>query len=937
MEGVLPHVERVFYDQPGRTPSESWWSRYINRLDGLTDTARAALEADSRYILHRGVLAVDATDPRSWPPSRVRTGLVLGSVQSGKTSSMLGVSALAIDHGIDIIVVLAGTRLSLWRQTYERLSEQLDCGEDTAEKVRRRLLCPTAGVALSDDSFDLRTTYRLPPASVRQKLSQRKPLLLVAMKQTNHLHALAASLRASVFPAIRDLDRPVQMLVLDDEADDGSVLDTVVESSQDPVFGNLKQVPRAIANLWDPAVAPPSNLFTTYVGYTATPQANLLQVDHNPLAPRDFLVSLRTPLDIGHMIDKSSPENIDAPRGSTYPEPAGLQSFYTGGEVFYGRGERARLCVDATGTPTDVHNAVRAFLVAGAIRLFRSGKMGPSTARRVQFDSREEVAFHVAAPTAMLYHPSATIDSHFQAAEDVLIWAGVPNRPAARGLLETGEAMLPVTLAESLDHEPQSWRIWLDNYISSAREIETEFSLITERTFPDWGVIKKLLAEEIIPGTRVAVVNSDPAADDRPHYEPTFDEMSRKWRSARDLSTIFISGNVMARGLTLEGLTTSLFERVSTSPVADTQMQMQRWFGYRGSYIELCRVFAPPGQLRLFKSYHDVDEALRVAITERMTGKAPEPAVLQGHDFSATAKIANSRNSPLSPGPQPFVRTINGGSKPDPNVEIVAGLFATTSTEVSVGGTTRGQILDTPLVLSETADLLDSLRYDDYQPSRNSNVGLQWAQVEARVSALQPLETPSLYRPPLTDASDAMVRRQCPYSIAAYLRLWEACLTRPVRGLFITGQPGTPWSMADLEQKRAQQPRFWVGIRFGSGHRVKSGPLANLPFSVIPTTKAVSGGELTTTWGANDPSAGAAGYRGDAYFDYYHRHESLPTFLSDSSWRPPGSDGLILFYVNQNPENSHPAVAVGICIPSGGPEQFAATRSVLPSLGVASP
>jgi hypothetical protein len=41
----------------------------------------------------------------------------MGSVQSGKTASMLGVSALAIDNGIDIIVVLAGTRLSLWRQT----------------------------------------------------------------------------------------------------------------------------------------------------------------------------------------------------------------------------------------------------------------------------------------------------------------------------------------------------------------------------------------------------------------------------------------------------------------------------------------------------------------------------------------------------------------------------------------------------------------------------------------------------------------------------------------------------------------------------------------------------------------------------------------------------------------------------------------------------
>ena len=101
----------------------------------------------------------------------------------------------------------------------------------------------------------------------------------------------------------------------------------------------------------------------------------------------------------------------------------------------------------------------------------------------------------------------------------------------------------------------------------------------------------------------------------------------------RDRCTIFVSGNVMARGLTLEGMTTALFQRSSNAPLADTQMQMQRWFGYRGSYIELCRVFASADQLALFSAYHDIDEAIRSAIIERMTGGAPEPAVLQGTDF----------------------------------------------------------------------------------------------------------------------------------------------------------------------------------------------------------------------------------------------------------------------------------------------------------------
>ena len=130
MPGLSPLVEHVYFNPPVPQEADSWWARYKAQLTGLTNTARAAVEADSRYILQRGILAADTAKPDEWSFRRSRTGLVMGSVQSGKTASMLGVSALSIDHGIDVIVVLAGTRLSLWRQTYERLVQQLDSGEE---------------------------------------------------------------------------------------------------------------------------------------------------------------------------------------------------------------------------------------------------------------------------------------------------------------------------------------------------------------------------------------------------------------------------------------------------------------------------------------------------------------------------------------------------------------------------------------------------------------------------------------------------------------------------------------------------------------------------------------------------------------------------------------------------------------------------------------
>lgn len=926
MSGHSQLVEHVYFNRPSPQETDSWWERYKAQLVDLTDTARASVEADSRYILQRGILAADTSKPEEWSFRRSRTGLVMGSVQSGKTASMLGVSALAIDNGLDIIVVLAGTRLSLWRQTYERLVQQLDSGEENAQKIKRRLLCPKRGIVLSEQTHPLKTIYRLPSAEVRTRLSQGRPLIIVAMKQTDHLHALGASLRDNVFKAVNELGRPVCMLVLDDEADDGSILDANVEASQDPIYGNLKQIPRAIANLWDPPQGSPDNLFSTYIAYTATPQANLLQEDHNPLAPRDFLITLRTPLDVGHPVDTANPGNLNAPRSSTYPEAAGIRSFYTGGEVFYRRAEAAQLCVPSTNFPQqDLADAVRAFLVAGAIRLHRSQRLGPASARAQQFDTKDEALASVASPHSMLYHPSAEIQHHFRGAEDVLMWAGIPDRSTARNMIDGGDATLPEALVDQLLADPAPWAQWLEKYRASAKIIEDEFDVLPPARFPDWQTVERLLISEVIPGTRIAVVNSDPNADDRPAYAPNKDKDTGKWNAARDLCTIFVSGNVMARGLTLEGMTTALFQRSSTNPRADTQMQMQRWFGYRGSYIELCRVFSASDQLSLFSAYHDVDEAVRSAITERMMGDAPKPTVLQGLNFEATGKIAGLSNLPLSPGARPFITVVNDSRQADPNADIVAGLFAQPSSDLTVADVLRGRILDIPLGLTEAAELLDRLTFADYRPGSEGFHADFWRGIEARAHSVAPLADSRFYRPPVHGPGDKP-RRACPYAIAAYLRLWSASLARSITGLFVTGQPGALWSYADLRAKNAEQPRFWIGIRYGDGAAISEGSLGKLPFKIRATTKRVTEGELKTTWGASDPNASPSQYRGDVYFDYYHRSAEVPSHNS-TRWRPNGSDGQILFYVNQLSSDEHPTVVVGVCLPAGGPEQFSATRA----------
>src|SRR5262245_24222479 len=113
---MTEHVTRHPPEQDAAAP-DTWWSRYGQSLEAssISATSRHVIEADCRYVATNGVLDVGEPGAERWPAGRVRRGVVMGAVQSGKTASMLGVTALALDAGVDMVVILAGTRVALWR------------------------------------------------------------------------------------------------------------------------------------------------------------------------------------------------------------------------------------------------------------------------------------------------------------------------------------------------------------------------------------------------------------------------------------------------------------------------------------------------------------------------------------------------------------------------------------------------------------------------------------------------------------------------------------------------------------------------------------------------------------------------------------------------------------------------------------------------------
>lgn len=922
-----------------------WWPRYFSTLakNGFGEEARHVIGADADYILKRGILG---GDPIPEDPV-VRTGLVMGAVQSGKTASMLAVIAKALDAGIQIIVVLAGTQVSLWKQTYDRILRELDplsIGDDAGDRVGLFRPRPEGTGSNGARRFDLKDLYRIEGAAVRKCLRQSQSLVFVTMKEGNHLVALQRVLHDAVYPHLDAVPgKRARILVLDDESDDGSVIDAETEQSLDPTIAILKQIPRHVADLWSirgssGATASP-RLDAIYVGYTATPQANFLQAGSNPLAPRDFVAALRVPWMTGAL----------TPRATTYLEPAGLTRFYTGAEVFY-ESDPLPHAPDGPFVITNpdlqseqggsdsraawVTNAIRSYVVAGAIRLKWSTRRY-SNLDGASFRTETEAAEASPEVHTMLFHPSSAIDNQFASAAEILEWSRRLDPDEARRAIQRGDRTIDGEgIRRDLDENEESWISWLERFAESSQWLRESFGPGHAQYVhdpSDWEELRELIVSEVLPRVRLSIINSDPTADARPVFRPV-QVAQERWSPAPDLLTIFVSGSVMSRGLTLEGLCTTLFLRTSGLQVADTKMQMQRWFGYRGKHLGLCRLFTESHQLRIFREFHEDDEALRRQVINAMNeaaDRAPSPLVLEGLDWRATGKIAGTTRIPLSPGSWPFVTMVNTQSQPDPNIEVVSRAFTARHSDVVSHGLTRGVILEKPLSLIEAAELLEKLRYEGYVPSRDDLIYSRWAALSLQLGLGVPT-TPLLRVPSNQDLGEGTPIRtlrpsECPYSIAAYLRTWEACLSRRVPGLVATDNMAA-WSSLDLAERRRRQPKFWVGIRYGSGSNfnLHSGISAKASDKLrIPLMKRkLIGDQVDATWGSRGLGDGESAYLGDQLFDYHYHKTDVGEIRVLEGKRPFGADGQILFHLIEI-EGKTPVVSVGVCIPLGGPDHVA--------------
>ncbi len=265
-----------------------YWNRYKsylqNKSNPLPDTVIDILENNTlkNIMSYLG-------DPRESTTHYSIRGLVVGDVQSGKTSNYIGLATKAADAGYKVIFVLTGTIESLRQQTQQRIEEGFIGynsvnGEDVG--VKRGAKTPKAFTSRANDftgKADQNTTYRISDYS-------SEPMIFIIKKNKSILQKVYASLKTiNTSAEHQKIDYPI--LVIDDEADNASVNTNKLDGEHDPTVIN-GYIRKILA------------LFTrsSYVGFTATPFANVFisydsddEMLSDDLFPRDFIYALYPP------------------------------------------------------------------------------------------------------------------------------------------------------------------------------------------------------------------------------------------------------------------------------------------------------------------------------------------------------------------------------------------------------------------------------------------------------------------------------------------------------------------------------------------------------------------------------------------------------------------------------------------------------------------
>lgn len=490
-----------------------------------------------------------------------RRGMVVGHVQSGKTSNYVGLINKATDAGYKVIIIIAGTISSLRRQTQERIDSGY-VGRSSSDFLEKKLnnIVGVGKYSVNAEIYPLTSSYYVKgdEGDFNQKARipiGKNPVVLVIKKNKSILEKLIDWFSKDV--NVKDVDGTpklfdVPALIIDDEADAASV-----NASRD--INDIKTINRLIRTLL--------NIFNqnTFIGYTATPYANLfISQDYNEeqttvvknktykigedLFPRDFIINIKAPTNyIGAAkifgYENANPELTKEPldifRGIDDYDPP-----------FFRTINRENKDILPEYLPPSLERAIKSFILTCAIRRVRGHE-----------NKHNSMLVHVALLVRWIDRVAYLVNEKTKEYKNAIQSEDATLLNELKELYETD--FLPTTknVLDNLDY--------------------TDIR-IKEHT---WEEVKKELKNSVLK-IDVRSVHGTRSTTNLEYHN--IEEIDYN-RHENGLSVIAVGGSRLSRGITLEGLSISYYIR--TTRMYDSLMQMGRWFGYRPGYVDLCRLY----------------------------------------------------------------------------------------------------------------------------------------------------------------------------------------------------------------------------------------------------------------------------------------------------------------------------------------------------------
>jgi len=535
------------------------WNRYklymskndpsfpVNDLDDFTDK-----------ILDK---CVNPKKSGSWD----RRGMVVGHVQSGKTSNYVGLINKATDAGYKVIIIIAGTISSLRRQTQERIDAGY-IGRNSSAFIREKenKIVGVGNYTVGTDIYSLTSAYynKGDEGDFSQPVANRlnipigkNPVVFVIKKNKSILENLIDWFSKDVNAKLLDgtpklFDVPA--LIIDDEADAASV-----NASRD--INDIKTINRLIRTLL--------NIFNqnTFVGYTATPYANLfISQDYNEelttfvkgkqckigedLFPRDFIINIKAP---SNYIGAAKIFGYENANPELTKEPLDIfRDIDDYDPPFFRTINRDNKNDLPEYLPKSLEQAIKSFILTCAIRRVRGHE-----------NKHNSMLVHVALLVKWIDRVAYLVNEKTKEYKNAIQSEDVTLLNELKELYET-------------DFLPTTSNVLENLYYTDIR--------IKEHS---WEEVKNELKNAVVK-IDVRSVHGTRSTTNLEYHN--IEEIDYN-RHENGLSVIAVGGSRLSRGITLEGLSISYYIR--TTRMYDSLMQMGRWFGYRPGYVDLCRLY----------------------------------------------------------------------------------------------------------------------------------------------------------------------------------------------------------------------------------------------------------------------------------------------------------------------------------------------------------